>query len=139
MLNGTRIDQFSERQMLAVARNRVSMIFPEPMSSLNPIYRIGNQIAEGITCTGPEQEAGAHPGARPVEEVRIPDPKRASRQYPHRLSGGQRQRVMIAIAIANSPELLIADEPTTALDVTVQAEILKLIRHCSAPTTWRSS
>jgi peptide/nickel transport system ATP-binding protein len=133
LLAGTRIDQFSERQMLDVRGDRISMIFQEPMSSLNPIYRVGNQIAEAITLHQRLTKKQAR--ARALEllkEVRIPEPEARLEQYPHQLSGGQRQRVMIAMAVANNPEFLIADEPTTALDVTVQAEILKLIRQLQA-------
>ncbi|MCY7324933.1 MAG: ABC transporter ATP-binding protein, partial [Microbacteriaceae bacterium] len=106
-------------------------IFQEPMSSLNPVYTVGAQIAEGLML---HQRMGRSKArARVLElldEVRIPDPEARINQYPHQLSGGQRQRVMIAMALANRPDVLIADEPTTALDVTVQAEILDLLRRC---------
>ena len=133
LLAGTRIDQFSERQMLDVRGDRISMIFQEPMSSLNPIYRVGSQIAEALVLHQRLTKKQALARALDLlKEVRIPEPEARLEQYPHQLSGGQRQRVMIAMAIANNPEFLIADEPTTALDVTVQAEILKLIRQLQA-------
>jgi len=133
LLAETRIDQFSERQMLDVRGDRISMIFQEPMSSLNPIYRVGSQIAEAVVLHQRVTKKQALARALDLlKEVRIPEPEARLEQYPHQLSGGQRQRVMIAMAIANNPEFLIADEPTTALDVTVQAEILKLIRQLQA-------
>ncbi|MBV9243656.1 MAG: ABC transporter ATP-binding protein [Methylobacteriaceae bacterium] len=129
LFEGVRIDAFTERQMLAVRGNGIAMIFQEPMASLNPVYRVGSQIAEAITQhQGLTRKQARARALDLLKEVRIPDPEARLDQYPHQLSGGQRQRVMIATAIANTPQLLIADEPTTALDVTVQAEILKLLR-----------
>ncbi|ALN71393.1 ABC transporter ATP-binding protein [Aureimonas sp. AU20] len=125
---GQDLMKLTDRQMRAVRGGRIAMIFQEPMSSLNPIYRIGDQIAEAITTHRPMPRKAALAEALDLlRQVRIPEPEMRLSQYPHQLSGGQRQRVMIAMAIANGPDLLIADEPTTALDVTVQAEILDLL------------
>src|SRR5690606_3338347 len=115
---------------------RISMIFQEPMTALNPSMRIGEQIAEVFEAHGL-----LTPDARRArvlalaEEVRLPDPERIIDAYPHQLSGGQRQRAMIAMALALEPQLIIADEPTTALDVTTQAQVLKLIRERSEEHT----
>jgi peptide/nickel transport system ATP-binding protein len=127
--DGKNILKLSEGARRAMRGNRLAMIFQEPMSSLNPIYTIGSQIVEAIRVHKRVSRKQAE--ARALEllkQVHIPDPEARLKQYPHQLSGGQRQRVMIAMALSNDPDVLIADEPTTALDVTVQAQILNLIR-----------
>ncbi|MBB4251778.1 ABC transporter ATP-binding protein [Rhizobium sp. BK008] len=128
--DGSNILKFSERARRKLRGDRISMIFQEPMSSLNPIYTIGSQIVEAIRVHRRISKRDAQKRALELlEHVQIPDPAVRLMQYPHQLSGGQRQRVMIAMALANDPDVLIADEPTTALDVTVQAQILNLIRN----------
>ena len=128
-LGGINLLDLSEREMRQVRGNRISMIFQEPMTSLNPVLTVGRQIAETVQV---HQKVGrAEAMARAVEMLRvvqIPEPERRAGEYPHQLSGGMGQRVMIALALACKPEVLIADEPTTALDVTIQAQILDLIR-----------
>lgn len=127
--DGEDISNFSELQMQKIRGNKISMIFQEPLTSLNPIYRVGDQVAEIIQVHRPMPKKEAKKEVlRLFKEVQLPNPEARLGQYPHEMSGGQRQRVMIAMALANKPDLLIADEPTTALDVTVQAEILSLLK-----------
>jgi peptide/nickel transport system ATP-binding protein/oligopeptide transport system ATP-binding protein len=117
-----------ERRLRALRGNDVSMIFQEPMSSLNPVYPIGGQITEALRLhRGMNRKAARAEAVRLLEEVGIAEPERRIDEYPHQLSGGMRQRVMIAMALSCEPQLLIADEPTTALDVTIQAQILELL------------
>ena len=133
MLSGRDVLKRSENEMRQLRGSRVSMIFQEPMTSLNPVYTVGAQIAEVLRIHNKISRADAMAKAQSLlEEVQIPDPEARVKQYPHQLSGGQRQRVMIAMALANRPDILIADEPTTALDVTVQAQILNLIKDLKA-------
>ena len=129
LLDGNDILRIPEVDMRRIRGNRIAMIFQEPMTSLNPVLTIGDQIAEAVKHHQGERQAST--AARVVElldAVGIPDPRRRVQEYPHQLSGGMKQRVMIAIALAGEPELLIADEPTTALDVTIQAQVLELLR-----------
>jgi oligopeptide/dipeptide ABC transporter ATP-binding protein len=120
--------EFPEKQMQRIRGNKIAMIFQEPMTSLNPVYTIGSQIVEAITLHQKKSyEQAWTNAAEMLEKVHIPDADRRMTEYPHLLSGGMRQRVMIAMAISCKPSLLIADEPTTALDVTIQAQILDLL------------
>ena len=127
--NGVDLLKLSDREMRRLRGNRISMIFQEPMTSLNPVLTVGRQVSEVLRLHGGLDKAAAR--ARTVEilgEVGIPEPERRYSSYPHQLSGGLRQRVMIGMAMALKPDLLIADEPTTALDVSIEAQILRLMR-----------
>ncbi|MBV9523622.1 MAG: ABC transporter ATP-binding protein [Alphaproteobacteria bacterium] len=133
--DGNEVDltHLAEAQMRQIRGNDIAMIFQEPMTSLNPVYTIGDQITEAITLhqrKGPREAAGL--AVHMLELLGIPEPKRRMASYPHQISGGMRQRAMIAMALSCRPALLIADEPTTALDVTIQAQILELMKRLQA-------
>jgi ABC-type dipeptide/oligopeptide/nickel transport system ATPase component len=133
LFEGRDLLALSEREMRDVRGARISLIFQEPMTALNPVMRVGDQIAEALTVHGLAGRADARTRAiELLEAVKITEPARRVRDYPHQLSGGMRQRVMIAIALACRPPLIIADEPTTALDVTIQAQVLELMRDLKA-------
>jgi peptide/nickel transport system ATP-binding protein len=126
---GNELLNLSEREMRSIRGNDISMIFQEPMTSLNPVLAVGRQLGETLRLhQGLDKNAAEARAVEMLALVGIPEPRRRVREYPHQLSGGMRQRVMIAIALACNPKLLIADEPTTALDVTIQAQILDLMK-----------
>ncbi len=128
VLDGKELTALPERSLCSVRGNDVSMVFQEPMTALNPVMRVGNQVAEAlIRHRGLDRGEALERSVELFERVGIPEPERRARAHPHQLSGGQRQRVMIAMAIACGPDLVIADEPTTALDVTVQAQVLRVL------------
>jgi peptide/nickel transport system ATP-binding protein len=132
---GRNLLDLPESAMRRLRGNRIAMIFQEPMTSLNPSYTVGSQIAEALTChRGLPQREARQQAIELLRQVRIPAPETCVNSYPHKLSGGMRQRVMIAMALACRPALLIADEPTTALDVTIQAQMLDLLRVLNAET-----
>ncbi|HET7881496.1 MAG TPA: ABC transporter ATP-binding protein, partial [Acetobacteraceae bacterium] len=136
MFDGRNLLDLSLAQMRDVRGNRIAMIFQEPMTSLNPVFTVGDQITEAMRAHDRTASASAlrSRAIASLHRVRIPAPERRFDEYPHQMSGGMRQRVMIAMALACAPDLLIADEPTTALDVTVQAQILDLLRELQQQT-----
>ena len=128
MFHGENLVEKSKKEMNKIRGDKISMIFQEPMTSLNPVYRIGDQIMESILIhTDLSKKEARETAIKMLDLVGIPSPEKRMEDYPHQMSGGMRQRVMIAMALSCNPEVLIADEPTTALDVTIQAQILELI------------
>ena len=125
-LAGRELTELDERERRAVRGAEIAMIYQDPLTSLNPLMRVGAQVAEGLQAHGIRREDARRRTVAALGEVGLPSPERLSRSYPHELSGGQRQRVMIAMAVALRPKVLIADEPTTALDVTIQQQVLAL-------------
>ena len=133
---GESLSDVPTERLRRIRGNRIAMVFQEPMTALNPVQRVGRQLAEAYALHAPSASATAvqRRALELLEQVGIPAPERRMAEYPHQLSGGMRQRVMIAMALASRPEVLIADEPTTALDVTIQAQILELLRDLQRET-----
>ena len=129
LFDGSDLRGLNEEQWNQYRGRNIAMIFQEPMTALNPLMKVGRQIAENARIHGDSKEVAKKKALEVMRQVGLPDVERLYNEYPHRLSGGMRQRVMIAMALVNQPELLIADEPTTALDVTIQAQILDLLRN----------
>ena len=128
LFEGTDLTKLSQQQMYDIRGNKISVIFQEPMTSLNPVFTVRRQLSEPFMIhQGMTKKQAAEEALKMLEAVQIPNPEAVLRQYPHQLSGGMRQRVMIAMALSCRPKILIADEPTTALDVTIQAQILRLM------------
>ena len=128
LFDGQRLDQFSEKEMRSIRGNRISMIFQDPMMTLNPVLTVGTQMVETLRAhQNISVKEAKEIAIRKLELVHIPSPDRRLTQYPHEFSGGMRQRIVIAIALLTDPAIIIADEPTTALDVTIQAEIMDLL------------
>ncbi|MBC8211808.1 MAG: ABC transporter ATP-binding protein [Gammaproteobacteria bacterium] len=136
LLQGQDLTRLAPEEMHHIRGNRIAMIFQEPMTALNPVYRVERQLGETLVLHNPQMSKDEIRAAsiRMLKRVGIPAPERRMQEYPHQLSGGMRQRVMIAIALLCEPEILIADEPTTALDVTIQAQILQLLKDLQQET-----
>ncbi len=135
IFNGKNLLKLSSSQIRQIRGNEIAMIFQDPMTSLNPVFTIGRQILESIILHQKVKRAAAVKKVMDIlKEVKIPEPEKRFKQFPHEFSGGMRQRVMIAMALACNPKILIADEPTTALDVTIQAQILKLMNEVKSRT-----
>ena len=135
MFNGRELTKLNRNEMYKVRGNEISVIFQEPMTSLNPVFTVEKQVSEPFMIhQGMNKKEAAAKVVEMLKDVKIPNPETVAKQYPHQLSGGMRQRVMIAMALACKPKILIADEPTTALDVTIQAQILKLMNELKETT-----
>ena len=133
LFHGEDLSKLSEKERRKIRGNKISMIFQEPMTSLNPVFTVGYQIEEALMLhLGLDKNAARQRAIELLKLVEIPEAEKRVDEYPHQLSGGMRQRVMIAMALSCNPELLIADEPTTALDVTIQAQILELLNELKA-------
>ena len=134
LFGGENLAQASEKQMEKIRGSKIGMIFQNPLDSLNPVYRVGTQVEEAMVHHGVSKEDARKKALQLFRDVEIPNPEQRIQAFPHELSGGMRQRVMIAMMLAQSPQLLIADEPTTALDVTVEAQILEIMKEMREKT-----